>query len=1056
MEMIQIKERVGKLLEYLEELVYPQSVPIEDYRMLKSEERFTDIGGLNTSGWQEFHKGQLWGGHREYYWFETIAEIPESFDGKCVVYELKTGREGEWDATNPQFRAYVDGKLVQGLDVNHREIILTEHAEKGRKYRIILAAFTGDQNFSLRMDSCLKVLDRKTEKYYYDLRVPYEVARLLPPEDSAHIEIIKALNDSLNLLDLRQEDSAEYERTLEEAQNCITENFYKKRCGGVTDATVYCVGHTHIDCAWLWTLSVTRDKAVRSFSTVLELMKQYPEYVFMSSQPQLYEYVKQDAPDVFEEIRKRVREGRWEVEGGMWLEADCNLSSGESFIRQFLHGQRFFEQEFGKRNEILWLPDVFGYSAALPQIMKKCGVKYFMTTKISWNEFNKLPYDTFLWEGIDGTEVLTHFICTRDYHKGAVEGGTETDHFTDYNGYINPSQIKGTWERYSNKDLNNEVLCSFGFGDGGGGPTRDMLENQRRLSQGIPGCPTTKMSTAGEFFHLLEKNVTGSKWLPKWVGELYLEYHRGTYTSMARNKKYNRQSEFLYEDAELFSEMAGRLANSEYPKKQLYDAWEVILRNQFHDILPGSAILEVYEESREEYEKIGQSGRALIGDKQQEVVKGISAEKGSVIVFNPNTNVSENVVTAEGIGEEESIYDRGKVLPTQRLSDGKTIFEAKAVPGKGYKTFRVGQKAVPADSSMLSVSTGAMENRFFRIAFNEKGQFSSIFDKRAGRELLKDHQCGNVIMSYEDRPHNFENWDLNVYYTEKSWAVDDVSAFEVTESGPVRACVKIERKYLSSSVTQYIYMYADYPRIDIKNEIDWKEHQIFLKMLLPVDIHTDEATFDIQYGNVKRYTHANTSWDFAKFEVCMHKWLDVSEDGYGVSVLNDCKFGCSVRDGVIGLSMLKSGVYPNPEADKEHHEFTYSIVPHEGGWREADIVGSAYSLNNQMTALVKDSDPGELPKEYAYVSCDQPGVVIEAIKKAEDSNDTILRLYECYNRRTPCVLTFADKISAISECSMLEEPMETEQPVILADGRQVSFRILPYEIKTFKVTYAEK
>ena len=506
------------MLEYLQEQVYPKQVAIPSYKMIRTDERCLDVNNLDTSSWTEITNQELWGGHREYYWFETVVTIPEEFDGECVVYELKTGKEGEWDATNPQFSIFVNGVRVQGLDVNHREIILAEPAKAGDTYRIVLSAFTGDQNFSLKMNSRLKVLDRKTEKYYYDLEVPYQSARLLNTEDQAYITIIQALNESLNLLDMRKEGSKEYYESLEKAQEYITKEFYEKYCDGEKSPIIYCVGHTHIDCAWLWTLRVTEDKAVRSFSTVLELMKEYPEYVFMSSQPQLYKYVKKNAPDVYEQIKERVKEGRWEPDGGMFVEADCNIASGEALVRQFVHGQRFFKEEFGVDNEILWLPDVFGYSAALPQILQKCGIPYFMTTKISWNEFNKMPYDTFEWEGIDGSRVLTHFVPTRDYNKAAVEGGTETEHFTTYNGYINPSQMKGAWARYSQKYLNEEVLCSFGFGDGGGGPTKDMLENQRRLAKGLPGMPRTKMSTAKEFFHVLDKHVTDKKYLPTGVG----------------------------------------------------------------------------------------------------------------------------------------------------------------------------------------------------------------------------------------------------------------------------------------------------------------------------------------------------------------------------------------------------------------------------------------------------------------------------------------------------------------------------------------------------------
>lgn len=1050
--MVLIKERIGKLLEYLGELVYPDTMPIDSYRMLRTEEKFTDLEQLDTSQWESFQKEQIWGGHREYYWFETTVEIPECMAGKCVVYELITGQEGQWDATNPQFSLYVNGTMKQGLDVNHRESVLTENASKGERFHIVLSAFTGDQNFNLKLDSRLKVLDRRTEKYYYDLLVPYNVARMLDSDDKAYLTIISCLNESLNRLDLRKEHSKEYYDSLKEAQDYITREFYEKECGN-SEAAVYCVGHTHIDVAWLWSLKVTEDKAVRSFSTVLDMMKQYPEYIFMSSQPQLYKYVKKNAPGVYEEIKKRITEGRWEPEGGMFVEADCNIASGEALIRQFLHGQRFFRDEFGKDNSILWLPDVFGYSAALPQIMNKCGLRYFMTTKISWNEFNKMPYDTFEWEGIDGSRVLTHFIPARDYNKAAVEGGTETQHFTTYNGYINPSQVKGGWKRYSQKYLNDEVLMSFGYGDGGGGPTPDMLENYRRLEKGIPGCPRTVMSTAKDFFSILENKVKNHKYLPSWSGELYLEYHRGTYTSMARNKRYNRKSEFAYMNAELYGVLADILSDSTYPKEEIKEAWEVILRNQFHDILPGSSIKEVYDDSREEYEGILETNKILKDKALTAVASRVGAPQNSILVFNPNSNPASDITEFRMEGCRISgVLDGNVCLPVQRTEEGTFIFKANNVPGKGYKTF------YPADSesgqgeqeaSELVITCGHMENQFFSIDINEYGQFSRIYHKTAGREVLRAGEAGNVLMSYEDRPHNYDAWDVNNYYTEKAWEVNQTDSITVAENGPVRGCLMVKRKYLDSVIQQYIYIYKDIPRIDIRNEIDWKEHQIFVKALFPVDIHTNEASFDIQYGNVKRNTHYNTSWDYARFEVCVHKWLDVSEDGYGVSVLNDCKYGCSVHDGVIGISMLKSPIYPNPEADKEHHTFTYSIYPHEGGWREAQTVNQAYQLNNPLEAVIKNNDGGELNPVYGLVSSSAENVIVEAVKKAEDEDAYIIRLYECCNRRTHTQLTFGQRIASVCECNMMEEENREAE----FEGNKVQFTIYPYEIKTFKLTF---
>lgn len=1053
--MVFLKERIGKLIEYLDKLRFLQSYPVGPYRMKQTRERFGDICGLDTSQWEEMGQVPLWGGHREYFWFETRVSVPEGSEGRCLVYELSTGKEGQWDAVNPQFSVYVNGELKQGFDVNHRRAVLTEKARGGEEFRIVLSAFTGDRNFDLKLESSLRILDKKTEDYYYDLKALFDTACLLEADSDEYIAIIRCLNESLNRLDLRREGSEAYYESMEAAHRYLREEFYDQSCSSSRGPEVYCVGHTHIDCAWQWTLEVTRDKAVRSFATVLELMRRYPEYRFMSSQPQLYLFVKQRAPEIYRQIKERVREGRWETEGGMFVEADCNLASGESLVRQFLYGKRFFQREFGKDNVILWLPDVFGYSAALPQIMKKCGIRYFMTTKISWNEFNRMPYDTFLWEGIDGTRILTHFPPTRDYKSGGREDGNENEHYTTYNGFLNPSQLKGGWERYQPKYLNRQILMCFGYGDGGGGATEEMLENYRRLSLGIPGCPRARMSSAREFFEDLEKNVRDNPHLPLWTGELYLEYHRGTYTSMGRNKRYNRKAEFATQNGEFWAAVSRYEMGSDYPKEEFDRVWEAVLRNQFHDILPGSSIKEVYDDSREEYETVLKTDREITGRALERLSGRISGAEGDLIAFNPAGPVGREALEFEY--EEEKKGDLSELLLisdgkrqgiAQRTENGRYIFEAWGIPEKGYKRFRIqGTGHISVETGGLIVTRNHLENRFFSIDINEKGQFGRIYDKLGGREVLKRGCAGNVIMSYEDRPHKYDAWDINHYYEEKAWEVGQTERIEVTEQGPVRGCLTVGRRYLDSYIEQRIYIYSEIARIDIENRIDWREHQIFLKTLFPLDIHTDEAVFDIQFGNVKRPTHQNTSWDFAKFEVCAHKWLDVSEDGYGVSFLNDCKYGCSVRGAVVGLSMLKSGIFPNPQADQEFHLFTYSIYPHRGGWREAGTVGQAYQLNNPPVVLRKRQAGGELPAEYSWLSLDCRHAVLESVKRAEDRDSLILRIYECFNRRGAVCLWLGVSVIQAWECSMMEE-RERELKV---EGTEIWIDMGPYEIKTVEL-----
>lgn len=1049
--MVFIEQRIEKFLEYLEAAIYENKYSIDEYKYINVDEKFKDEKNIDTSDWDVLTRDGLWGGNRELFYFETTITTPDDCDGKALVYELRTGRESFWDAINPQFLAYVNGEVRHGLDVNHREILLTKNAKKGEQFKILLSAYTGDNNFSLVLDSEYKVFLPEVEKYYYDLKVPFETAKLLECDSENYIEIMKCVNESINLLDFREAHSKAFYETLKIAQDYLTKEFYDKKCGHKLHK-IACVGHTHIDVAWLWTLKTTEDKAVRSFSTVLELMNEYPEYKFMSSQPQLYDYVKTNAPEIYEQIKARVKEGRWETEGGMWVEADCNVTSGESLVRQFLHGTRFFEKEFGTKNEILWLPDVFGYSAALPQIMDKCGIKYFMTTKISWNEINKMPCDTFYWEGIDGTEILTHFSPSREYGKNALTEGHDAEYFTTYNAYINPSQAKGSWQRYSQKHLNDEVLMSYGFGDGGGGPTKDMLEQQRRLEKGIPGSPVTKQSHSLEFFKRLENDVKDNKYTPKWVGELYLEYHRGTYTSMARNKRYNRKSEFAYQNIEFYYSLAKELLNVKYPKEELNASWEVILRNQFHDILPGSSIKEVYDDSDVEYKDILSKAKELKTEVLDKVVSEINISEGSVVIFNPNSTVTSAVVNLPLDTNSKNILlsDGKNKYPVQMTEDGP-IAAINSVKSKGYSTLTVEEIKETSDSSM-KITTKEVDTQFFNVKIDDKGYFTSIFDKKANREIIPEGKKANVIVSYEDRPHNYDAWDINNYYTEKSWYVDDVRSMEVVENGPIRGCIKISRSYLSSSIDQYIYFYNDLYCIDIKNEVDWKESQILLKNYFPVDVNATEATFDIQYGNVKRPTHFNTSWDFAKFEVCAHKWVDLSEDDYGLSILNESKYGYSIHDGVIGLTMLKSGIYPNKDADKEFHSFSYSLCPHSGDFKDGETVQKAYTFNNPYEVVVKQNNGGKLPTEMSFVSTDSENIVIEVVKEQEDSNDTIVRLYEYCNRRGSVTLQFDKEIGFISEIDMLEKS-EYDLIIDKLDDKKVSFEVKPFEIKTLLVRF---
>jgi alpha-mannosidase len=837
------------------------------------------------------------------------------------------------------------------------------------------------------------------------------------------------LNHAVNLLDMRTPCSPAFYASVEKARAYLAENLYEKM-GGHSDVIATCIGHTHIDVAWWWTVAQTREKVVRSFATVLKFMDEYPEYRFMSSQPVLYYFLKQRYPELYAQIQQRVKEGRWETEGGMWLEADCNLTSGESLVRQFIYGKRFFREEFGQDNRILWLPDVFGYSGALPQIMKKSGVDYFMTTKLAWNQINKIPNDTFIWRGIDGSQVLTHLITTLNVGQDPKE-----NFFTTYNGILHPDAIMGGWERYQNKEINNDILVCYGYGDGGGGPTRQMLETARRMEYGVQGIPKVRQASARTYFEELETRVKDNPHLETWEGEFYFEYHRGTYTSMARNKRGNRKSELLMMDLELLGVLAdGRLP---YPAEDLRCFWrDTILLNQFHDILPGSSIAEVYEVTKKEYEDLAAGAGKLL----QERLNLLAGEGTGVTVFNTLGFVRSGVVNLGDVTASALRDETGKCYPVQRTADGAVAY-LENLPSKGYKTFALWEAS--GESPFIRKDAYHLETPYYAITLDENGHMVSIFDKKHDRELVQAGKAANQLRLYEDKPIYFDNWDIDMYYVEKSWPVDELVSMRWSEDGPVRTTLELEYRCNQSTIWQKIHFYANTPRIDFETKADWKEHQHLLKAEFPVDIHSDEATFEIQFGNVTRKVHTNTSWDKARFESCGQKWMDFSEGHYGVSLLNDCKYGHSVRDGVIGLTLIKCGVEPNPNADVEMHTFTYALFPHAGTWKEAGTVEESYQLNLPAYA-VRGGQPGTA---FSYTAVEPRNVVLETVKQAENGDGVVLRMYECENARTKTVVRLPEGAQRAYLTNLLEEIQE-ELPIV--DGK-VTFMTKPFEIQTVLV-----
>ncbi|MBR4034698.1 MAG: alpha-mannosidase [Clostridia bacterium] len=973
-----------------------------DYKTDNTPPSLTEfVPYINGGEW-----GTGWDSHAWFH-FTVTASDPNRY------LFVETDLSG-WDASNPQFIVYVNGEMRQGVDVNHREVLLGDIGDAD----IYVYAYTGPQIEKAKLFLELRTLDIEADGLYYDIFYPLYMLNYLDPNGSDYAHIESFLYNAVSMLRLYDIGSDEYLESVHCARKYLEKEFYEKYCRNQIVKCV-CIGHTHIDCAWKWTLKQTREKVQRSFSTVLELMKRYPEYRFMSSQAFLYKNLKEEAPSVYAEVARRIREGRWECEGAMWVEADCNLSSGESLVRQVMYGKNFFKKEFGVDNRVLWLPDVFGYSAALPQILKKSGVDWFVTSKISWNDKNKMPYDTFLWRGIDGTAVNSYFLTATDMQntKNPAQLKRHEYHTTTYNANTYPSQIAGTYERYQQKELSDEVLVTFGYGDGGGGPTSEYIELLRRSAKGIPGSPQTEIGFAGDFLRRLEDSIANSiATQPVWQGELYLEFHRGTYTTMADNKKCNRMAEFLYENAELLGVTAKHLFGDAFPAEALHNGWEMILTNQFHDIIPGSSIKEVYDQSKIDYAEILGVGNGIVDGIRKKIAASLDKQHGYVI-FNPHAFDGEGFV---------------------KVGD-KTAY-VKGVAPKGYTATNDF-----VTENNISVSGNKVETARLTVTFDPAWQIVSVYDKQAERELIKAGEVANEFRIHADYPPYYDAWEWHQYSTTEYKIITDVASVDVIDDG-ARKGIRIVRVFGKSKITQTVWFNDFSAQIDFDTEVDWHERHKMLKAVFPVDIIADKATYDIQFGSIERPTHKNTSWDEARFEVCAHKYADLSDGGYGVSLMNDCKYGYDIHDGVMQLSLLRSPTDPNPEADQGKHSFTYSLYPHEGTLCDSDTVRRAYMLNVPMTVMKTEGESDTISSEFSLLSLDCDHVACETVKEAEDGDGTVVRIYEYKNKRDNVKISTSLKFEKAYLCDLLENEI-CELP---EENGSIICKIKGFEILTIK------
>ncbi|WP_404402171.1 alpha-mannosidase [Pelagibacterium halotolerans] len=989
----------------------------------------------SCENWTLLGRDLVWGEPGSYTWFAGCVEVPEATAGKRIAIRIEAQFGSVMGRSDPQCLVRINGAIAQGVDGNHREVLLTENAKPGETFDILIEAGTIEDRRQLGFGVSLHIHDAAIEKVYYDLRVPVDVARLLPEDDVRRHLILGHANAALAEIDFRPGNPERYQASLTRAERIAKEiyeapDFEKK-------PTIVATGHTHIDVAWLWRLRETRQKMARSMATVLKLMEEYPDYRFMYNQGVLLDWLSEDYPELFSRILDRKAEGRFEIEGALWLEPDANITSGESFVRHILHGVHYHEETFGVRPRIVWLPDTFGYTAALPQLMELAGLDVFVTHKLSWNDTNRMPYETFFWQGIDGTRVPAYFLTTQPY--------TSTSIGTTYNPDLKPTHVMGTWKRYGQQALNDELFLVYGHGDGGGGPTREMLENVRRMERGIPGCPKVKHEPMRPFFdRLLEKMHADPARFPTWVGELYLEFHRGTLTSVAKNKRNNRLAENALREIEALAVLAMTARNHPYPAERLHNLWRIVLLNQFHDILPGSSIGGVYEDSDRDYAAFFTEAGALTTE-----LANALAGKGQYLLFNVLSRTRDGLVSLPG-AEPQTIIDAGTAIPTQTIYRADGTREQAApiakAPALGTRILHVEPGARPQSrTGELSVSRNHIENAVLSVAFDRKGRITSVRDKRNGRELILPGQPANCLQAFRDRPVAYDAWEIDSDFEDQSWEIDDLVSAEPIETGPYRAAIRFEWCYERSRIVQIVALETGTARLDFDTWIDWHEEHTLVKAAFPLNIKTDTATAEIQFGHVKRPTHRNTSWDQARFECAMHRWVDLSEPDFGAALLNDCKYGYDAKDTTIRLTLLRAPTDPWPKADQDEHRFRYGLFVHHGTFSGGGVPAEAEAFNMPLRLLPGASDA--IDGEAALFALDCDGVTIESVKRAEDEDGIVVRLWETHGRHAETALALPEGFGTAREVDLLErEPREL--PV--SDGGVV-LTFAPFQIRTIRL-----
>ena len=989
------KKHISKLME----IKYEEVVTINEFNFSDLKNNTNSIGKV----------GMEFSGRNDYFEINFNALVPGEVAGKRLVGTFDFGKTGHGFNSGFESLLRIDENIVCAVDTYHSNIIIPkEYLSASHNFKFeIWTGFDGGgkaQVLTHRVSKCaFRYEDITLSKLCNLTQGLIQVIETTDECSYSNIKYMKIITTFNQMIKMQKPYCQILEYLNEEVDKV------SKR----SDVTLYMFGHAHVDLAWLWTLKNGREKTIRTLATVLKNIEDFDDYIFLQSSPQVLDWIKKNEPEFFSRIKKQVSLGKIEIEGAMWVEADCNIPSGESLAKQLLYGKKFIKDEFNYDSKVLWLPDVFGYSWAMPQLLKLSNVDSFLTTKISWNKFNKMPHESFIWKGIDGSEIFTHFMTTPE--PGSLHWNKT------YTAEITADLLKRTWDTYEDKEINTQLPVSYGYGDGGGGPSKEMIEMIPVLNR-LDGLPNLEFSNITTAVNKMKSEISSTKeYVHKWDGELYLEYHRGTYTTQGFAKKYNRIIESKLRELEIISV----LNNDKDLGSKLDDFWKETLLYQFHDIIPGSSITEVYDELLVDYKQ-------LLLKINQEIAFS-KKDSGKLSYF--NAHHIEEKVFCNYVSENKNLkfFKGQKELPSYYLNGKYNIYDdsSKAMENN---VIDLKESFVTKPSKF----TNNISTKRFEIEFGEGSSIVSIFDKRELRELV-DGQVNRIVV-YDDLPLNFDAWDMDIDYFDTMRDLKLVTDRTISFQSEDFLIIKQELFLDKSNVEQYVIIDSASGNIDFQTKVSWNEENKFMRVLFDLNINAKKATYDTQFGSIERANNWNTSWEMAKFEVCGHRYADISESNFGISIINDCKYGYNCIGNTIGLSLLRSSKYPDYTADIGTHEFKYSIHPHIGNSNNSDVINSAFVYNNNFDLTSKEIDT------EIDLRIDNDSIELDTVKFGYNKDTKIMRFHESRGNSTIVNIKLVNiKAKSWRITNIVEDSKE------IYSENDISISVKPYEIVSIEL-----